>query len=136
MDNLQSHMTLLKQCGHMLVGWLGYCYITGREPYACVLGHMTGLLFCFYVKLFLPSILNSVDLRSSMSCIALDKKLADLNVIKQFGVTLHGNFQRKSLHPPKKYKSTKQTFWCTINLHGIVRNSACLDYSQLANIQM
>ena len=39
-----------------------YCYSIGRGPNSCLLGHMTGLLFCLYVKLFLPSIFNSVDL--------------------------------------------------------------------------
>ena len=39
----------------------GYCYMIGRGPNSCLLGHVTGLLFCFYVKHFLPSIFNSVD---------------------------------------------------------------------------
>ena len=40
----------------------GYCYMIGRGPSSCFLGHVTGLrLFCLYVKLFLPSIFNSVD---------------------------------------------------------------------------
>ena len=39
----------------------GYCYKIGRGPNSCSLGHVTGLLFCLYVKLFLPSIFNSVD---------------------------------------------------------------------------
>ena len=39
----------------------GYCYMTGRGPNSCLLGHVTGLLFCLYVKLFLPSIFKSVD---------------------------------------------------------------------------
>ena len=39
----------------------GYCYIIGRGPNSCLLGHVTGLLFYLYVKLFLPSIFNSVD---------------------------------------------------------------------------
>ena len=39
----------------------GYCYMIGRGPNSCLLGHMTGLLFCLYVKIFLPSIFNSVD---------------------------------------------------------------------------
>ena len=34
----------------------------------------------------------------------------------------------------KKYKPTKQTFWCTKNLHGSVWNSETLDYSELSNI--
>ena len=40
---------------------LGYCYMIGRGPNSCLLGHVTGLRFCLYVKIFLPSIFNSVD---------------------------------------------------------------------------
>ena len=39
----------------------GYCYMIGRGPKSCLFGHVTGLLFCLYVKIFLPSIFNSVD---------------------------------------------------------------------------
>ena len=39
----------------------GYCYMIGRGPNSCLLGHLTGLLFCLYVKIFLPSFFNSVD---------------------------------------------------------------------------
>ena len=39
----------------------GYCYMIGRGPNSCLLGHVTGLLFCLYVKIFLHSIFNSVD---------------------------------------------------------------------------
>ena len=39
----------------------GYCYMIGRGPNSFLLGHVNGLLFCLYVKLFLPSIFNSVD---------------------------------------------------------------------------
>ena len=39
----------------------GYCYMIGRGPNSCLLGHVTGLLFCLYVKIFLPSVFNSVD---------------------------------------------------------------------------
>ena len=39
----------------------GYCYVIGRGPNSCLLGHVTGPLFCLYVKLFLPSIFKSVD---------------------------------------------------------------------------
>ena len=39
----------------------GYCYIIGRGPNSCLLGHVTVLLFCLTVKIFLPSIFNSVD---------------------------------------------------------------------------
>ena len=39
----------------------GYCYLIGRGPNSCLLGHVTELPFCLYVKIFLPSIFNSVD---------------------------------------------------------------------------
>ena len=39
----------------------GYRYIIGRGPNSCLLGHATGLLFCLNVKIFLPSIFNSVN---------------------------------------------------------------------------
>ena len=39
----------------------GYCYMIGRCPNCCLLGHLTGLLFCLYVKIFLPSIFNLID---------------------------------------------------------------------------
>ena len=39
----------------------GYCYMIGRGPISCLLGHVTGLLLCLYVKLFLPSIFRSVN---------------------------------------------------------------------------
>ena len=40
---------------------LGYCFLIGRAPSSCLLGHVKGLLFCLYVKLFLPSLFNFVD---------------------------------------------------------------------------
>ena len=39
----------------------GYCYMIGRGPNCCLLGHVTGLLFCLYVKNFPPSIFNLID---------------------------------------------------------------------------
>ena len=39
----------------------GYCYMIGRGPNSCLLVHVTGLMFCLYVKIFLPSFFNSVD---------------------------------------------------------------------------
>ena len=39
----------------------GYCYMIGRGPSSCLLGHVTGLLFCLYVKIFVPCIFNFID---------------------------------------------------------------------------
>ena len=38
-----------------------YCYMIGRGPNCCLLGHVTGLVFCLYVKVFLPSSFNLFD---------------------------------------------------------------------------
>ena len=39
----------------------GYCYMIGRGPNSSLLGHVSGLLFCLYIKIFLPSIFNLFD---------------------------------------------------------------------------
>ena len=39
----------------------GYRYMIGRGLNCCLLGHVTGLLLCLYVKIFLPSIFNLID---------------------------------------------------------------------------
>ena len=39
----------------------GYCCMIGRCPNSCLLGHVTGLLYCLYLKLFVPSIFNLLD---------------------------------------------------------------------------
>ena len=108
----------------------GYCYMTGRELNSCLLGHVTGLNFCLYVKLLLSSTLNSVDIWSSMSCIVPDIELADKNINKELSVFIDGEVQGYTFCPPKKYNSTKQAFWYTRNMHGNVWNSVCLDYNE------
>ena len=64
----------------------GYCYMIVWGPNSCLLGHVTGLLFCLYVKIFLPSVFNSVDFWNSMSCIVLDIELTEKNIIKELGL--------------------------------------------------
>ena len=88
----------------------GYCYMIGRAPISCLLGHVTGLLFCLYAKLFQPSIFNSVDFSSSMSCIVLGIELADKIIIKELGVCTDGKVQGYSYRPSKKCNPTKETF--------------------------
>ena len=39
----------------------GYCYMIGRGPNSCLHGHVTGLIFCLYIKIFLHFNFNSVD---------------------------------------------------------------------------
>ena len=103
----------------------------GRRPNSCLLGHVTGLLFCLYVKNFLPSIFKSVDFRSSMSCIVLDIDLTEKNLNKELGLFIDGSVQGFSFCPPKTFKTNKQTTWNTRHLHGIAWSSGKLDYEKL-----
>ena len=34
----------------------GYCYVEPRLPSSCFLGHVTGLFFCLYFKIFASSV--------------------------------------------------------------------------------
>ena len=100
----------------------GYCYMIGQGLNSCLLGlgHVTGLLICLYIKLFLTCIFNSVDFCSSVCCIALDIELADKSFFEEMGVFVDGNVQRYFFCPPEKYKPTEQLFRFTRKLHGIV----------------
>ena len=71
----------------------GNCYMIGRGPNSCWLGHVAGLLFCLYVKIFLPSIFNSFDFWSSLSLIVLDIELFEKNIIKELGLFNDGSLQ-------------------------------------------
>ena len=69
----------------------GHCYIIGRGPNICLLGHVTGLLFCLYVKNFLHSIFNWIDFWMSISLIVLDEKLTEKNIIFELGLFIDGS---------------------------------------------
>ena len=105
-----------------------YCYMIGRGPNSCLLGHVTGLLFCHDVKTFLPSIFNSVEFWNSMSSIVLDKELTEKDIFKELGLYDDVCLQGISFCPPKTCKSNKQTTWNTSHLHGIAWSSGKLDY--------
>ena len=89
---------------------LGYCFKIGRRLSSCLLGHVTGLLFCLHVKLFLPFIFNSVEFWSSMSCIVLDIEPAEKKVMKLLGVSLDWNVHWYTLASSKKIQSHKTRF--------------------------
>ena len=109
----------------------GYCCMTGRGPNCCLLVHVTGLLFCLYVKIFLPSISNLFDFRNSMSSIVLDIELTEKNIIKELGLSIDGCVHGFSFYPPKTLKRNKQTTWNTSHLHGIAWSSGKLEYEKL-----
>ena len=39
----------------------GFCYVAPSLPGSCFLGHVTGLLFCLYVKIFASSVYALFD---------------------------------------------------------------------------
>lgn len=39
----------------------GYCYILSQFPSSCLLGHISGLLFCLYIKFIIPKLFNHFD---------------------------------------------------------------------------
>ena len=110
---------------------LGNCYMIGRGPNSCLLGHVTGLLFCLYVKLFLSSILNSIYFWSSMSLIVLDTELIEKNITKEPRLFINGSVQGFSFCLPKTFKPNKQTWWNTSHLHSFAWNSGKLVYEKL-----
>ena len=68
----------------------GYLDMIGRGQSSCLLVHVTGLVFCLYVKLLLPSIFDSVDFCNSMSCNVLHFEISDLKLNKDLGVVIYG----------------------------------------------
>ena len=83
-----------------------YCYMIGRGPGSGLLGHVTGLLSCFYVKVLLPSIFTSVDFCSGMSCIVVDNELAEKNVFNELG-TFCGQISRILISSSKRVPTDK-----------------------------
>ena len=39
----------------------GYCYVAPSLPSSCFLGHVTGLFFCLYIKIFASSVYTLFD---------------------------------------------------------------------------
>ena len=68
-----------------------------------------------------------------MSRIVLDIELADSHTINELCVSTSRTVQGYRFLPSEVYRTTKQAFWCTRNLHGIVWNSERVDYSELKN---
>ena len=47
----------------------GYCQMIGRGPISCLFGHVSWLVSCLHVKLFMPSIFNSFDKKLAGNCL-------------------------------------------------------------------
>ena len=103
----------------------------GRGPNCCLLGQVTGLLFCFYLRIFLGSIFSLFDFWISKSLIVLDIELTEKNIIKELGLFIDGSVQGFSFCPRKTFKPNKQTRWNTSHLHRIAWSSGKLEYEKL-----
>ena len=90
--NAKLHVVVGAVWANTVTG-LGYCYMTFRGANSSLPAHVTWVVFCLYLKLFLPSISNSVDFWSGMFCIVLDIELADREPIKALAVFIDGKFQ-------------------------------------------
>ena len=103
----------------------------GRGSKCCLLGHLTGLLFCLYVKIFLPSIFNLTEFWNSMSLIVVDIEITEKNIIKELEFFIDGSVQGFSFCPPKTFKPNKQTTWNTSRLRGTAWSSGRLEDEKL-----
>ena len=54
-----------------------------------------------------------------MSLVVLDIECIENNIVKELGVYKDGQTVGFSFLPPKKFKPTSQSFWCTQHLQGI-----------------
>ena len=61
-----------------------------------------------------------------MSLVVLDIECIENKIVKELGVY--------SFLPPKKFKATSQSAWCTKHLHGINWNSGHEKYTELEKI--
>ena len=70
-----------------------------------------------------------------MSLVVLDIECIDeSNIVKELEVYKDGQTEGYSFLPPKKFKTTSQSFWCTQHLHGINWSSGCEKYTELEKI--
>ena len=112
----------------------GYCYSIGRRPNWFLLGLVTGLVFCLYVKLF-QRFFFQINQRLKQQIFDFSIYRANpKNIMKELGLFIDGNIQGFSFCPPKHYKPNKQTTWNTNHLHGITWSSRKLEYDNFFDI--
>ena len=111
----------------------GWCCWIRRLSKSCLKSHDTRLVFCLYVKRFLPSIFSSINTWGSMASNFLITEISGGHKINQMEVFIQGRVQVLSFCPPKRWKPTEQAFRCTWNLHDLFWNSGTLDNSEFSN---
>ena len=69
-----------------------------------------------------------------MSLVVLDIECIENKIVKELGVYQNGQTVRYSFLPPKKFKATSQSAWCTKHLHRINWNSGHEKNTELEKI--
>ena len=66
-----------------------------------------------------------------MSLVVFDIECIENKIVKELGVYQNGQTVGYSFLPPKKFKATSQSAWCTKHVHGINWNSGHEKYTEL-----
>ena len=106
-------------------------------PSSCLLGHITGLFFCLYIKVCHPHIfkfqivnhLSIISAKKRMTLVVFDIECLEGTFVKELGIFKDGTVLGYTLLPSNDYKPTFQAKWNTKNLHGINWNNGKVDYS-------
>ena len=69
-----------------------------------------------------------------MNLVVLDIECIENKIVKELEVYQNGQTVGYSFLPPKKFKATSQSAWCTKHLHGINWNSDHEKYTELEKI--
>ena len=69
-----------------------------------------------------------------MSLVVLDIECIENKIVKELGVYQNGQTVGYSFFPPKIFKATSQSAWCTKHIHGINWNSGHEKYTELEKI--
>ena len=86
----------------------GYCYMIPEIPSSCLLGQITGLFFCIYIKMCHPRIFQTLDSWSfriipeeKMPLVVLDFECLEGKNVKEFGIVQDGIILGYSIIAPK-----------------------------------
>ena len=69
-----------------------------------------------------------------MSLVVLDIECIEYKIVKELGVYKNGQTVGYSFLPPKKFKATSQSAWCTKHLHGNNWSCGSEKYTELQKI--
>ena len=69
-----------------------------------------------------------------MSLVVFDIECIENNIVKELGIYENGTILSFSFLPPKNFKPTQQSHWCTQKLHGINWNAGLYPYEELESL--